>query len=90
MDENNFDDNNNKRYKSDHHHRNQDANIIYKSLKQDNINLILRDALHTTLITCFSFFLFISSSISFCVFSVHSTNALSSIASVSLSISLKY
>ena len=47
MDKNNFDDNNNKRYKRDHHHRNQDANIIYKSLKQDNINLILRDALHT-------------------------------------------
>ena len=39
-----------------------------------------------TLITCFSFFLFISSSISFCVLSVHSTNALSSIASLSLSI----
>ena len=49
MDKDNFDDNNNKRYKGDHHHRNQDANIIYESLKQDNINLILRDALHTTL-----------------------------------------
>ena len=33
VDKNNFDDNNNKRNKGDHHHRNQDANIIYKSLK---------------------------------------------------------
>ena len=89
MDKDNFDDNNNKRYKGDHNHRYQDPNIIYKSLEQDIVNLILWDAL-PVLITCFSFFFLISSSISFCVFSVHSTNALSSIASLSLSISLKY
>ena len=41
MDKNNFDDNNNKRYKGDHHHRNKDPDIIYKSLEQDTINLIL-------------------------------------------------
>ena len=89
MDEDNFDDNNNKRYKGDHHHRYQDPNIIYKSLEQDIVNLNLWDAL-PVLITCFSFFFLISSSISFCVLSVHSTNALSNIASLSLSISLKY
>lgn len=89
MDKNNFDDNNNKRYTGDHHHRYQDPNIIYKSLEQDIVNLILLNALQK-LITCFSFFFLISSSISFCDLSVHSTNALSSIASLSLSISLKY
>ena len=89
MDKNNFDDNNNKRYTGDHHHCYQDPNIIYKSLKQDIVNLILLNALQQ-LITCFSFFFLISSSISFCDLSVHSTNALSSIASLSLSISLKY
>ena len=88
MDKNNFDDNNNQRYKCDHHHGHQDPNIIYKSLEQDIVNLILWDALQK-LITCFSFFFLISSSISFCDLSVHSTNALSSIASLSLSISLK-
>ena len=44
MDKNNFDDNNNKRYKGDDNHRYQDSNIIYKSLEQDPINLILVDA----------------------------------------------
>ena len=33
VDKNNFNDNNNKRNEGDHHHCNQDANIIYKSLK---------------------------------------------------------